>query len=206
MALMRIGSLSWRDGTGAKPVAKPPPLGFVDPVRSSGDIVGLVTRAAVPGPISSTRQPFAADESPRRLERSILTISWRDGTGAKPVAHPPPLGLVDLLRSSGDIVGFFTRAAVPEPISVTRQPLAADESPRFIKGTPPRRCVPLATHVNREYSHRSRVVQETCRSCPLRCVRPATTTCSSASSATVVRLMTRIVRGRQQGGMYVEFR
>ncbi len=134
---------------GAKPVAQPPPLGFVCLVRIRGDIVGLTTRAAERAPISSTRQPLAADESPCRLERSILTILWRDGTGAQPVAQPPPLGFVCLVRISGDIVGFFTRAAVPEPLSSTRQPFAADESPCFIKGTPPRRCVPLATHENR---------------------------------------------------------
>ena len=65
------------------------------------------------------------------------------------IASIRSLGLVDPPRSSGDIVEFFTRAAVPEPISSTRQPLAADESARFIKGTPLGRGVPLAPHENR---------------------------------------------------------
>ncbi len=88
LPLMRIGSLSWRDGTGAKPVAQPSPLGFVDHLRMSGDIVGLTTRAAERFPLPKFRQLLAADESPCRLERSKLTIFWRDGTGAKPVAKP----------------------------------------------------------------------------------------------------------------------
>ena len=139
----------------------------------------------------------------------MLTILWRDGTGAKPVAKPPPLGFVDHLRSSGDIVGLTTRAAERFPLPKFRQPLAADESPRFIKGTPPRRCVPLATHVNREYSHRSRVVQETCRSCPF---VPSSVRSASNDDMFVREFSDRCSAddaNRQRAaarGMYVEFR